>query len=964
MFLRGNIFSSRRSLLFFLISLSFVHSFVVVPATRRQISFTATNSNDNDNIVNNNKDEDDDDYEISFATRSTMSPYIKAFLDKERSEEEDYYTHMIGVPMSNCHQLQIELESVQKGILYNCPKLGTSCIIPSRSRMPLLYINAAGSEDDEVTEELEKIVNEVVAKQFYSSLKEYKEEDDNDTNYSGANKDGYSPLTMTFRNLQIDGKKHEVLYTVASDDDNDNGLTKFQSLIADLEIAIQSKKGWKTTWPSYDQVQGKEAKAMFDGKKYVPRIPIMRLPSNFAYTADDDQWDVDEGSDGISPMLWYKWKDDVLGKHVRLPEIGIYSANVPGNDVSEQNFYFPQCETIKLPEGNTALTQQEKAHQRYQDEKKGIITEDDNIVMDPNLSDNKKILESIYGKDFNSNSATTTTNEMEEAQENSIIIDNSSNRTPQKKDENEVIIDATTITTDNNDNDSKGEVFDNSSSDNDGENIIDNTPKASPKERFSAFMKQRVEDIKQGDTRSVEEWIEDPKYKDLYGDLITPISALNNNNKEDANFPSSLFGNQGDGEDPFRSYISSKVGGEEQLDAFDSMLFTKDKDGKSMQDRIGDLMQDRAKDIMSGGDKRPIEDWLDDPKNKGKYNKIIDPNVSSERGRIMEEEVDAIMNNNDDDTTTTLMDEFQGILQGKKNIGAESLKGDESIISSSSVPMKEKDTVAAAVVEEDMPFPRPVSNGTHIVYDTSEVSREEQIREIKRRNREKLMSEKPRSIQEWLKNGPKYNKTEVTDEATKKTTGTIDDDPPFPSEEALMGFWKVCYSPFNDPLDIPSKEEFKCDNFCLRADKQIAGGPVLLPKQKQKAGGGSWQMLSDDKEELEIRLFLPRRKEFTMVWKGEVTKGILGKETERAINFRDNLENTYRRTTPNNNQEGSTKKEAEIIIKCEGEVWMEDTATGKDREVLGPFLLTKSASLGDPDDFVYFIGDTEYKRDE
>ena len=80
--------------------------------------------------------------------------------------------------------------------------------------MPLLYINAAGSEDNKVTEELEKIVNEIVSKQFYSSLKEYEEEDNNDTNYSGLNKDEYSPLTMTFHNLQIVGKKHKVLYII------------------------------------------------------------------------------------------------------------------------------------------------------------------------------------------------------------------------------------------------------------------------------------------------------------------------------------------------------------------------------------------------------------------------------------------------------------------------------------------------------------------------------------------------------------------------------------------------------------------------------------------------------------------------------------------------------------------------------------------------------------------------------
>ena len=42
------------------------------------------------------------------------------------------------------------------------------------------------------------------------------------------------------------------------------------------------------------------------------------------------------------------------------------------------------------------------------------MTEDDNIVMNHNLSDNKKTLESIYSKDFNNNNATITNNKRED----------------------------------------------------------------------------------------------------------------------------------------------------------------------------------------------------------------------------------------------------------------------------------------------------------------------------------------------------------------------------------------------------------------------------------------------------------------------------------------------------------------------------------------------------------------------
>ena len=61
----------------------------------------------------------------SFASRSAIPQFVKAFLERElkaRGESRPReYTHMSGIPMAECHQLQIELESVQRVILYHCP---------------------------------------------------------------------------------------------------------------------------------------------------------------------------------------------------------------------------------------------------------------------------------------------------------------------------------------------------------------------------------------------------------------------------------------------------------------------------------------------------------------------------------------------------------------------------------------------------------------------------------------------------------------------------------------------------------------------------------------------------------------------------------------------------------------------------------------------------------------------------
>jgi hypothetical protein len=143
---------------------------------------------------------------------------------------------MIGVPMTECHQLQIELESVQRAILYYCPSLIHACIVPTMSRMPLLFVDASREPAGSVTIELHKMVRTVVRKHCYVKHQEVQTQSNqinDDISFSGVNAKGYKPLTMTFHKLQIDGDGNDALFTVADRDAN-GGLARLQAMVRDL----------------------------------------------------------------------------------------------------------------------------------------------------------------------------------------------------------------------------------------------------------------------------------------------------------------------------------------------------------------------------------------------------------------------------------------------------------------------------------------------------------------------------------------------------------------------------------------------------------------------------------------------------------------------------------------------------------------------------------------------------------
>ena len=207
---------------------------------------------------------DEDEVNNFEPERSKIPDYIAAYLRKENSVETFSPTHMVGIPMDACHELLIELESVQRAILYHCPVLVHSCIVASMTRLPLLYVDASYQPAGRVTMELQAMTQRIVLKHCFAAYADARD----DTDLGGAGEDGYKPLTLNFHKLEVDGDAHDVLYTKAVQ--GEEGTLKLIAMVQELQREVEAK-GWMTQFPSNPHEP-----------EFFPRIPFMRLPNDFA----------------------------------------------------------------------------------------------------------------------------------------------------------------------------------------------------------------------------------------------------------------------------------------------------------------------------------------------------------------------------------------------------------------------------------------------------------------------------------------------------------------------------------------------------------------------------------------------------------------------------------------------------------------------------------------------------------
>ena len=278
---------------------------------------------DDNSIVENDDDDDDDDGKESSSNppssreKSRMAEFARSFLDKVNQQDDDDdgdkssssttstrrripnrlddiadATHLVAIPLDQAHELLIELESVQRAILYHCPVLVDACIPPTAIRLPLLYVQSPpptttslSTNDAAVTSTIGDVVQSLVDKHIFAARDErdgddVERGDEEDDGGEGLNNDGYRPLTLTFRSLEIDGSNNNVLNTVGvvqdfadndydddeedEEDDDVGGIfsgdssyrrtSRLHDFVSELESTLASM-GFKTAFPPDPQTQ-------------------------------------------------------------------------------------------------------------------------------------------------------------------------------------------------------------------------------------------------------------------------------------------------------------------------------------------------------------------------------------------------------------------------------------------------------------------------------------------------------------------------------------------------------------------------------------------------------------------------------------------------------------------------------------------------------------------------------------
>ncbi len=212
--------------------------------------------------------------------------------------------------------------------------------------------------------------------------------------------------------------------------------------------------------------------------------------------------------------------------------------------------------------------------------------------------------------------------------------------------------------------------------------------------------------------------------------------------------------------------------------------------------------------------------------------------------------------------------------------------------------------------------------------------------------------------------------------------------PPYPSDAHFVGAWRVVSSPLGtDKVDAESKSS---DNFILRVDGQVMGGPILDAQYQHKAAGGEWKMFQAIRKSgasssststpatqtrLRIRLLVPPEKDRALVMEGEVTRLVMPGTVEEASSsgqewtmasggvFEGMLKSI------GDMQPQPETKSGEGLLYCAGEVWMEDAEGGTNRKKVGTFALMKLKSV-DRKNLIYTVdvsrslrGDSDNKAD-
>ena len=826
------------------------------------------------------------------------------------SEAYSRYTHLVAIPLATNHDLMLELESVQRAVLYHCPLLINACLTPELTRMPLLYVDAssssgsggerAGADDDTkeemasatqllggkdifsimrnegagggdaqddssgkrgyhdpITAELHSIVEDVIQEQIYSRT----------TTTPTDAQDQAEPILMSFRGLEMDGDANEVLHVVGTEDSS--GTAALRSIVEEIQRRVEAR-GWTLALPpdepqggipssssDDDDVSGIDASA--NASRWRPRVPFMRLPANF-----EESLPPPKGADG----KYESYSEEEKARYVRQPEEG-------GNGISPIFWYrwweddFP-AETVD----NRGIRLREVA---------------------------------VYERtaDFG-------------ATENAFYIPHMKVDLP-----------------------GAGEALD-----------------TKEKQDADDAMKRMKEKEEAFGGPEGSAGMDFDKLKDV------------------------VLGQDGDAVD--------SSGGEEQytyeetdrrmMEALEEggILWegTNYGDGKTF-DKTGALNEDGASFDR---------DTLDVPRFDSMDDEMRAARTDSERRMVQN-----MYDNSPSDAST-----------GVEFVDVESVKSPDDSTTSSE-PAKpaltsgEDFAVAAAraaVEKRRRDGSRVDPEETGSTLSSGNASDDEaKKREIVEKIRKPIAtgdwsSTKPKDKLPWQDN-PVFKDwqsrvTMAQDDGPKVETKQL---PPFPSHEHFVGSWRMVSSPTSafDGDAMFGEDASMSENLILRVDGLTAGGPILDMQNMQRAAGGTWKFFEaqrirkagDNEDEeverqtrLRVRLVVPPKKDRILCMEGHaqlVSASVIGAKSIDASSM-------IAPGTFGIPQAEEVKKKAdqaraeklgsgvslgdnegrEDVLRCSGEVWIEDARTGDNRKKLGRFVMEKER-ISDPSKLVYTI---------
>lgn len=290
----------------------------------------------------------EDSFGVVKGSSNRMTGFIRRFLDKNSRTTRSTttpFSYLIAIPMDSCHELVLELESVQRAILYHCPILVHACIAPAMIRLPLLYVQRppvptthANNNDEKAwnrgnpelddsasRERLQQIVERTIRQHTYFTTEcnsvdnttsdtasdsfrtnnvlmttrhddrtrgdfIAKDDDDNDDESTNPESSIPIPWLVPFEGLEVDGPNNQVLYTVANPEAE--GTVRLQAFVQKLRSVIEEEMGWNTLLPHDPQRQVVEPLPLSPHHQqqhedcnsnniFRPRVPFMRLPGNW-----------------------------------------------------------------------------------------------------------------------------------------------------------------------------------------------------------------------------------------------------------------------------------------------------------------------------------------------------------------------------------------------------------------------------------------------------------------------------------------------------------------------------------------------------------------------------------------------------------------------------------------------------------------------------------------------------------